>query len=99
MPDIAKEPEIPKIPLKVIRVDDKIKFEVGKYSLTVKPIKDTSQTYDFVIVEQFITNTAQLLYSEIIKKEQIKKDIHAAFTGGAEEQNEQDMISKLLGDK
>ena len=99
MPETTKEPEIPKIALKVIRVDDKIKLEVGKYSLTVKPMADTKQSYDFVLIEQFITNTAQLLYAEIIKKEQIKKDIHAAFTGGAEEQNEHDMISKLLGDK
>jgi hypothetical protein len=91
-----KQPDIPRIAMKIVRKDDKVKVTIGKYSITMNPLPDTSQSYDFVTFEQFITNTAQLLYSEIVKKEQAKENIRQALLGGAEEAGEQEMISKLL---
>lgn len=89
-------PELPVIPIKIVRKDNKIKFTVGKYSLELKELPDRSQAYNFIAVEQFLTQSAQLIYGDLVKKEQIKKDIRAAFEGGAEEQNDQEFVKTLL---
>lgn len=90
------QPDLPQIPIKIIRKDQKIKFTVGKYSLELKELPDHSQTYDFVAVEQFLTQSAQLIYSDLVKKEQIKKDLRSAFLDTAEEQTDQEFVKGLL---
>ena len=94
MPDV--QPELPEIAIKIIRKDNKIKFTVDKYSLELKELPNRSQAYDFLAVEQFLTQTAQLIYSKIVQKEQIKKDIRQAFTETAEEANDQAIVKTLL---
>ena len=71
--------EIPNIPIKITREGERVKFVIGKYQLKLKELPgDKSQTYDFVTLEQFITNSAKLIYQDIIQVEQIKKDLKSA---------------------
>ena len=93
------EPEIPRIPLKITRRGDQIKLSVKQYSIILKALPDTAQSYDFVTVEQFITNTAQLLYQDIINREKSKEEVRKAFLGASEEQGEQELIKRLLEGK
>lgn len=79
---MSNEIDLPKVPVKITRKDDKIKIHVnGKYTLALNPLDNYSQTYDFIALELFITNTAKLIYGDIVKNEQIKKDIRSAFLG------------------
>lgn len=88
--------ELPKIGAKITREDSWIKIKIGKYQLKLKELDERSQTYDFLALEQFITKTAQLLYSDIVKKEQAKKQVRDAFLGAKEENEEKKLIEGLL---
>lgn len=90
---------LPQIGIKITREDDWIKIKVGKYQLKLKQLDQKSQTYDFIALEQFITKTAQLLYSDIVKKEQEKKMIRDAFLGAKEDTQEQKLVEGLLKEK
>jgi uncharacterized iron-regulated protein len=73
------QPDIPKIDIKITREDNKLKFAIGKYELKLIELDNgKSQNYDFLALEQFITHVAQLLYTEIIQNEQVKKDLASA---------------------
>ena len=68
--------DIPNIPIKIRREGDWLKIKVGKYQLKAKDIGN--QEYDFVTIEQFITNSARLLYQNIVDLEQVRKDLASA---------------------
>lgn len=71
--------EIPNIPIKITREGDKVKFVVGKYQLKLNQLpNEKSQSYDFVTLEQFITNSAQLIYQDIIEADRVLKDLKSA---------------------
>lgn len=75
MPKKKIEPEIPRLPVKIIRQDDKIVITIQNYSIKLLPLPGETQKYDFITLEQFITNTAKIVYGKIVEREQLKKDL------------------------
>lgn len=78
------ESNLPKISMRIVRNGGKVKLTVGKYSLELKEIPNRAQTYDFLIIEQFVTNVAQLMYQDIIKKDQATEAFLKAMSKNAE---------------
>jgi len=72
---------IPRVPVKITREGERLKIKIGRYQLRLKEIDGKSQTYDLVTLEQFITNSSKLVYENIIKNEQIKKDLMSLADG------------------
>lgn len=89
--------EIPRIDIKITRAGNKLKFKVGDYQLVLNELEEgKSQCYDFLTLEQFITNTARLLYQDIVDKERIKENIRKSFLEGGEEASEAKFVEGLL---
>ena len=77
---VEDKPDFPKLDIKITREGDKLKFAIGKYELRLITLDNgKNQTYDFISLEQFITRVAQIKYNEIVKNEQVKKDLLVAF--------------------
>jgi hypothetical protein len=76
MPTKDYEIDIPQIPIRIRKEGEWLKLKIGRYQLKVKD--QGNQEYDFVTVEQFITNSAKLIYQNIVQLEQVKKDLKAA---------------------
>lgn len=90
----SKEPDIPRVAVKIIRKDDKIKLTVGKYSIELLPI--SNQAYDLVALEQFITKVASIKYREIIEREKIKNQVRQAFIKSSEDIGHDQIVDKLM---
>lgn len=58
---------LPNIPVKITRMDDRIKLKAGDYTLELKQIPDgASQTYPLLLLDKFVSEvTTKLLEKEL----------------------------------
>jgi hypothetical protein len=90
------EPEIPQIPIKITRKDNKLKLVVDKYTLELKELEGYSQQYDFVLLEQFLTKTAQIMYTKIVQAQKQKEEFRKAFLEADEFEQDKKIVGELL---
>ena len=68
-----EELNIPRVEIKIRRMGEWMQFEIGNYKFKAKEIGNC--TYDLVSIEQFLTLAAKKAYENIVKNEQVKKDL------------------------
>lgn len=73
------ELNIPRVEIKIRRMGEWMQFEIGNMRLKAKEIGNC--TYDLVTIEQFLTKAASQAYENIIKREQIIKDLKSLEGG------------------
>jgi hypothetical protein len=65
--------EVPRIGIRIRRMGDQIQFNIGGMQLKVKEMGNFE--YDLVTIEQFLTMASKKAYENLIRNEQIKKDL------------------------
>lgn len=90
------QPNIPRIPVKIIRKNGNIKITIRTHSIELKPLEGYEQSYDLVTLEQFITKRAMAEYSAIVSSEKRKKNIRKAFLEASEEDQDNKIVEQML---
>lgn len=67
----------PKLDIAITREDNKMKFAISKYELKLTPVKEGTQRYDFLALEQWITKVAKLEYTRLIERDRLQKDLQS----------------------
>ena len=65
----------PQINVRITRENNRINITVGNKKIALLPVDNTTQLYDFVALEQWITRVAKYEYNKIIKRDQLEKDL------------------------
>lgn len=60
--------QLPTLPIKITREGDHIKFKYGKYTLRLKELPHTSQTYSGLLLDKFLTETTTLMLKQELEQ-------------------------------
>lgn len=90
------ELQLPNIPIKIVRLGDKLKLTAGVHTLELKELPGSSQNYSLLVLDKFITEVTTVELQKHIVMRRDSEDFRNQVLGNSEEVTDQRIVDLLI---